>query len=148
MQSVGLTGPSHRGYGGSVVTTGGLVRRLNARRTIGIAVASSLVFFVIVATLCPLPSLVMAEAPILGGASSGPMECPFHPGQEASLSTALQYSLDTFKAIPVSPGAAVMSDFGDGAFLSAIPQHVDYVAPQGPVPTHVPLFLLHASLIR
>ncbi|HET8761380.1 MAG TPA: hypothetical protein VFN94_09935 [Nitrospiria bacterium] len=124
------------------------MRRLNARRTIGAVVASSLVFFVIVATLCPLPSLVMAEAPALGGAASGPMECPFHPGRAASLSTALQYSLDTFKVIPGAQGPVVASDCGDAAFLSAIPRHVDYAAPQGPVPTHVPLFLLHASLIR
>lgn len=132
----------------AVVTTGRSMRGLNTRRAIGVAVASSLVFFVIVATLCPLPSLVMAESPVLGGASSGPMECPFHPGRAASLSTALQYSLDTLKVIPLAPGTVVPSDFGDGAFLSVVPPHVDDVAPRGPVPTHVPRFLLHASLIR
>ncbi|MFZ5861240.1 MAG: hypothetical protein ACOYXR_00115 [Nitrospirota bacterium] len=124
------------------------VDTLFGRRTIGGVIASVLVFFMVVSALCPLPSLAMTEAPVLGDAASSPMECPFHPGQTVSLSITLQYALDTLTVLPIAPVTFVPPDVISGALWSEIPHRVEYAEPHGPVPPHVPLFVLHASLIR
>lgn len=120
------------------------------RRGLRVGVASSLCAFLILAALCPLPAMAdVAEQPEWSDRASIPMECPFHPGRAATISSALQFSLQHMQAVapdetPTAP-AGLLAETGVMVFR---PVPLRPPAARVVRPASVPLYLLHASLIR
>ena len=120
------------------------------RRTIKRVVGSCLIFSLVIATFCPIvvwASNTVAES----GAESRPAECPTHPSKTSSVVTACQSLTDRFEAVPEH------FQLVDSAVLWAPPVEIVLTwipapPPRGgalvPIPSDVPLYLLHASLIR
>lgn len=119
-------------------------------RGLRVGVVSSLGAFLMLAALCPLPAMAdAADQPQWGDRGSIPMECPFHPGRAATISSALQFSLQHTQAVapdetPTAP-AGLLAETGVIVFASAF---LRPLAARVVRPASVPLYLLHASLIR
>jgi hypothetical protein len=110
--------------------------------------AGAFAILLILSALCPLPAVAMDQAPVWGDRGV-PVECPFHPGRPATLSTALQFSLEHLHGLPAD-GAPVPDAGGGGSAVVSPPQ--DPPSSFAPLrvshPQPVPLYLLHVSLIR
>lgn len=115
------------------------------RRTIRRVVGSCVILSLVIAAVCPIA--VWANT----AADSLPAECPTHPSKTSSVSTACQSLTDRFEAVPEH------FQLVDSAVLWTPPVEIvlawtSATPPSGlalvPIPSDVPLYILHASLIR
>ncbi len=125
------------------------MRDVRILRGVGVIAAGAFAFLLILSALCPLPAFATSHEPAWGDRGV-PVECPFHPGRPATLSTALQFSLQHLHGLPADSAPAPDADDGwstvrpppkDPPPSSFAPLRVSHPQP-------VPLYLLHVSLIR
>ena len=125
------------------------MRAVKILRGVAVIAAGAFAFLLILSALCPLSAVAMDQAPAWGDRGV-PVECPFHPGRPATLSTALQFSLQHLHGLPADSAPAPDADDGwstvrpppkDSPPSSFAPLRVSHPQP-------VPLYLLHVSLIR
>lgn len=145
-----------------VLGTGVLSRRMtgfhtsmrNTRlvRGIGLAQTGAFAVLLILSALCPLPSVAMGQDPSWGDREARMVECPFHPGQRATFSTALQFSLEHLYSLPAEgdPLTSPLMNIGSDVLVPPPPDRPPSYAVGLRVarPRSVPLYLLYASLIR
>ena len=124
------------------------MRDVRILRGVGVIAAGAFAFLLILSALCPLPAVAMDQAPAWGDRGV-PVECPFHPGRPATLSTALQFSLQHLHGLPADGAPAPDAD---GGWSAVVPPTKDPPSSFAPLrvshPQPVPLYLLHVSLIR
>ena len=121
-------------------------------RGVGLAQVGAFAFLLILSALCPLPNVAMGQDPSWGRREARMVECPFHPGQRATFSTAVQFSLEHLYSLPAkgdpqtSPLMSVGSDVVGPPQPDRLPWRAIDLRNARPHP--VPLYLLHAALIR
>lgn len=124
------------------------MRKVRILRGIGVIAAAAFVFLLILSALCPLPAFATGHEPAWGDREV-PVECPFHPGRPATLSTALQFSLQHLHGLPADGAPAPDADGGGSAVVPPSKDPPSSFAPRRVShPKPVPLYLLHVSLIR
>ena len=124
------------------------MRNVKTLRGIGMAATGAFAFLLILAALCPLPAFATGDEPVWGD-QGVPVECPFHPGRPATLSTALQFSLQHLQGLPAGGAPAPDADGGGSTVVSPPKDPPSSFAPlRVSHPKPVPLYLLHVSLIR
>lgn len=113
-------------------------------------VGSALLVFLTLAALCPLPVAAgTRDQAAWSDRAAVPMACPFHPGRAATLSSALQFSLQHAQAIPGDAASPMPAGLPLGAVFAADePEPFASALPPPRRPAPVPLYLLHAALIR
>lgn len=124
------------------------MRDVRVLRRIGVTAAGAFAFLLILVALCPLPAFATGHEPAWGDRGV-PVECPFHPGRPATLSTALQFSLQHLHALPADGAPAPDADGGGSAVVSPPndpPSSFASLRVSHSKP--IPLYLLHVSLIR
>ena len=121
-------------------------------RGIGLAQTGAFAFLLVLSALCPLPSVAMGQDPSWGDREAGMVECPFHPGQRATFSTAIQFSLEHLYSLPAEgdPQRGPLMSIGSHLLVPPPPDRPPSCATDFRVarPHPVPLYLLHAALIR
>jgi len=121
-------------------------------RGIGLAQVGAFAFLLILSALCPLPSVAMGQDLSWGDREARMVECPFHPGQRATFSTAVQFSLEHLYSLPPEgdPQRGPVMNVGSPILVSPQPDRLPPCAIDFRVarPHPVPLYLLHAALIR
>ena len=121
-------------------------------RGIGLTQVGAFAFLLILSALCPLPSAAMGQYPSLGDREARMVECPFHPGQRATFSTAVQFSLEHLYSLPAvgDPLTSPLMSIGSDVVGPPQPDRPPWRAIdlRNARPHPVPLYLLHASLIR
>lgn len=121
-------------------------------RGIGLAQTGAFAFLLVLSALCPLPSVAMGQDPSWGDREARMVECPFHPGQRATFSTAVQFSLEHLYSLPAEgdPQRGPVMNVGFQLLVPPPPDRPPLAATDLPTvrPHPVPLYLLHASLIR
>ena len=124
------------------------MRDVRLLRGIGVTAAAAFAFLLMLSALCPLPAFATGHEPAWGDRGV-PVECPFHPGRPATLSTALQFSLQHLHGLPTDGAPAPDADGGGRAVVSPPKDPPSALAPlRISHPQPVPLYLLHVSLIR
>lgn len=118
-------------------------------RTIRRVVGFCLVFLLVIATFCPVVVWASGTAPG-SGAESRPVECPTHPSKTSSVETACQSLTDRLEALPeqVQGAESVMLSTPTSEIVATWTPVARPSGPALPIPSDVPLYLLHASLIR
>ena len=124
------------------------MRDVRLLRGIGVTATGALAFLLVLTALCPLPAFATGPEPVWGDRGV-PVECPFHPGRPATLSTTLQFSIQHLHALPADGAPAPDAD-GDGGAVVSPPQDPppSFAPLRVSHPQPVPLYLLHVSLIR
>ena len=121
-------------------------------RGIGLAQVGAFAFLLILSALCPLPNVAMGQDPSWGGREARMVECPFHPGQRATFSTAVQFSLEHLYSLPAegAPQTSPLMSIGSDVVGPPQPDRPPWRAIdlRNARPHPVPLYLLHAALIR
>ena len=124
------------------------MRDVRILRGVGVSAAGAFAFLLILSALCPLPTFATGHEPAWGDRGV-PVECPFHPGRPATLSTALQFSLQHLHGLPADGAPAPDADGGGDTVVPAPKDPPSSFAPlRVSHPQPVPLYLLHVSLIR
>ena len=124
------------------------MRAVKILRGVAVIAAGAFAFLLILSALCPLSAVAMDQAPAWGDRGV-PVECPFHPGRPATLSTALQFSLQHLHGLPADGAPAPDADGGGSAVVSPPKDPPPSFAPlRVSHPKPVPLYLLYVSLIR
>jgi hypothetical protein len=125
-----------------------IVRDVRILRGVGVIAAGAFAFLLILSALCPLPAFATDQGPAWGDRGV-PVECPFHPGRPATLSAALQFSLQHLHGLPAD-GAPAPDVDGGGRAVVPPPQDppLSFALLRVSHPQPVPLYLLHVSLIR
>ncbi|MBI3606600.1 MAG: hypothetical protein HY207_01370 [Nitrospirae bacterium] len=128
------------------------MRNIRLVRVIGLAQTGAFAVLLILSALCPLPSVAMGQDPSWDDRDVRMVECPFHPGQRATFSTAFQFSLEHLYSLPAEgdPLTSPLMNIGSDVRVPFQPDRPASCAIDLRVarPHPVPLYLLHASLIR
>lgn len=125
------------------------MRDVRILKGIGVTAAGAFAFLLMLSALCPLPAFATGHEPAWGDRGV-PVECPFHPGRPATLSTALQFSIQHLHALPADGAPAPDADGGGGRRVVLPPKDppLSFAPLRVSHPQPVPLYLLHVSLIR
>lgn len=118
--------------------------RHTKRRIVG----SWVVFFLVVATFCPIAVWAFDVV----ATESRSVDCPTHPNETSSVSTVCQSLAEKFEAVPehvLSVESEVLGTPAAEIAMTRTPATTPLrVAALVPLHSDVPLYLLHASLIR